>query len=106
MEWVIAGAALLIIAAFVVATARSARAPRPQPRDDRRDDGTGAAVATGVIVAGAIATDPESDQNVDPADGGGGWDGGGGGDAGASGGGWGGGDGGGGGGGDGGGSTA
>ena len=105
MEWVIAGVALLIIATFVLVTTRSARAPRPQPHTGQRDDRSGGAVGAGVLVAGAIATDPESDQQTDPADGGRGWDGGG--DAGASGGGWGGGDGGGGGGGgDGGGSTA
>lgn len=40
MEWVIAGAALLIVAAFVFGAMRSARAPRPQPQAGRRDDRT------------------------------------------------------------------
>ena len=52
MEWVIAGVALLIIAAFVFGALRSARASRPRERSARRDDGTGGVIATGVIFGG------------------------------------------------------
>lgn len=75
MEWVIAGAALLIIAAFIVATTRSARAPRSTPRADRPGEGTGAAIATGAIIGG-VAVTASDDERVDDGGGGGGGDGG------------------------------
>lgn len=71
MEWVIAGGALLIIAVFVIGSMRSAGAPRSSARRDRHGDGSGAAIATGVIIAGAAATAAD-DEPVDGGGGGGG----------------------------------
>lgn len=90
MEWLIAGAAVLIIVVFFLGMRRSLSASRPGARSDRHGDGTGAAIATGVIVAGAAGAHSD-DEPVD----GGGSDGGSA-DPGTSVGGWGGGDGGGG----------